>query len=243
MARRAWLISATIGFGLAAMGFGLGGCVIQPAPVAVAPAPVVQMCRNPAAVLLRLDNPGRVPAVVGHTIVWPGRTALCVPRHAGRLVAVQVAPLGAGQAPTPVLTPDGRGVLGHPIAIVRRGRGSVTGVIDFRFAVALPMAFAGVVRQAAPSAGPPPGAPMDAPGAPGAPPGAAPPAGQPQGVPPPPPGAVPPPPGRVTVASGQRPETGTDDEADDGTTDSLLEAYQSIEAPVDGNGQPNAAIR
>jgi hypothetical protein len=202
MVGRVWLIGLLL----------LPGCVIAPARPVVAvgvppPRPYVTACRDPSATLLRLDNPGPGPTVVGRTLVWPGRTALCVPAGARRLVAMQVAPAAPGQPPRPVVTPDQRAIVGHPIAIVMRGPRLAVGTIDWRYVVPLPMRFAGL-------AGAPPPGPPD-----GGPPGSGPPGRRPDL----PPGGGPP------GASSQPPE-------DSDTTDSLYEASRGVELPAQDEG-------
>lgn len=183
------------------------------------PRAVVPVCRNPGATLLRIDNPGPAPAAVGRTVIYPGRGILCIPPGAQQLVAVEVTPAGPGQPPRPVMTPDRRAIVGHPIAIVARGPRSASGTIDTRYVVALPMAFAAAGRT---EPGPPP-APQPWP-----PPGSAPDSG--------PPGSGPP---GNTAPTAQPPadrRTASTDPPDDGTTDSLYQAWSATEAPVDGNG-------
>jgi hypothetical protein len=133
------------------------------------------------------------------------------------MVAVEVWRPAPGQPPRPVLTPDGRAVVGHPIAILARGPGSASGTIDRRYVIPLPMTFA----SARPL--PPPGAP---PGPPGT-------------MPPPPPAAGP---GSPPIAgpNGQ-PASESSDGQEAGTADSLYDAWSASEPPVEGDGTGNGA--
>jgi hypothetical protein len=216
---RVWLLGATL----------LCSCVVRSAyPVAGPPRGYATVCRDPRATLLRLRNPGPGPVSVGHTLAWPGWTALCVPPGARRLVAVQVFAPAPGQAPQAVLTRDGRAVVGHPIAIVARGPASATATVNRRYWVALPMAFAGLsVQPQGPGGQMPDGQVPDGQGPGGQMPDGQMPGGQGPG------GQGP----GGQGPGGQDPggPQASGEPAEPGETDSLWEAFQGVESPTQGD--------